>query len=400
MHRVSPSQITAARGCLRRWWWQSIKGFKSPPTPATEFGGKVHASLESRIMYGSWPPIAEKEVLACAEKAWQALQANNGLRGDAEVEGEWSITDSDYVLPASGRFDLFLPHDNLIVDWKTTSDLRYAKTQDQQLEDPQVLLYVDALHRAGKLTLPARFAHVYTVTRGKPLAQYREVVIDEEQLSIGRKGINATMQQMADHVDTQDFQKVPANLMACKDFGGCPHWGRCFGKENKKEEKMPEDVFASRRAQKGMINPPESAPPAKVEWSASAQMDPQPCVPAESKQRPGTVAAVTEAINTAYKPEPRVLLVGCAPLVGASDYELFDPWVLPFVAQVQEQLKVPHWGLADYGKGKVAIVAAVAQAALRGDVPKRMIVDRRSALGDACVEVLLPFYDLVISKLG
>jgi hypothetical protein len=187
---------------------------------------------------------------------------------------------------------------------------------------------------------------------------------------------------MADHVDTQDFQKVPANLMACKDFGGCPHWGRCFGKENKTEEKM-EDVFASRRAQKGMINPPESAPPAKVEWSASAQMDPQPCVP-----------------QTVHKPAPRVLLVGCAPLVGASDYELFDPWVLPFVAQVQEQLKVPHWGLADYGKGKVAIVAAVAQAALRGDVPKRMIVDRRSALGDACVEVLLPFYDLVISKLG
>ena len=49
MHNVSPSQITTADRCLRRWWWQSVKGFKSPATASTQFGSDVHAAIEYRI---------------------------------------------------------------------------------------------------------------------------------------------------------------------------------------------------------------------------------------------------------------------------------------------------------------------------------------------------------------
>jgi hypothetical protein len=117
------------------------------------------------------------------------------------------------------------------------------------------------------------------------------------------------------------------------------------------------------------------------------------------EQRPAG-RSVTQAVEALQAQPFRVLLLGCAPMVGASDYVLFDQWVLPFVAQAQERLKVPYWGLADFGKGKAAIVAAVAEAVGRGDTPPRLIVDRRSALGDACAEILLSHYDLVISKLG
>lgn len=394
MHRVSPSQITTARQCLRRWWWQSVKGFKSPPTASTIFGGNVHAALEHRILHGSWPAGLDSEVLSRAQPAFDALSKHVPDLKGADVEGEWKIDAGDYKLPASGRYDLFLPLDNLVVDWKTTSDLKWAKTECDQLEDPQVLLYIDALQREGKVKLPARFAHVYTVTRGRPVAQYREVTISADDLSLGRKAINVTLEQMDEHSKATDFEKVPANLLACKDFGGCPHWGRCFGKENEKEQNMSDkqilDAFAARRAQKGMINPPESQPAAKVDWSASAQMD---------EQRPAG-RSVTQAVEALQAQPFRVLLLGCAPMVGASDYVLFDQWVLPFVAQAQERLKVPYWGLADFGKGKAAIVAAVAEAVGRGDTPPRLIVDRRSALGDACAEILLSHYDLVISKLG
>ena len=395
-HRVSPSQITTARACMRRWWWQSIKGFKSPPTASTIFGGKVHEALEHFLQHDDWPADLDPEVRARAEPAWNALIKEIGLPLDRfEVEGAWENF-ADYALPASGRFDLLLQDRNAVVDWKTTSDLKWAKSEQERQDDPQVIMYLDALVREGKLTLPATFHHVYTVTKGKPSAQVRTTVIDASQLSIGRDAINQTLRQMDAFVDTDDFTQVPANLLACRDFGGCPHFERCFPQTKDKNMSTSEinDVFSRRK--KGMVNPPESAKP---EAPMPAACVPTPAIAAGSE----SVVLFPDENSTKVLPQApvqRVLFLGCAPLVASEACVLFDEWVQPFVAQAQERLKVPYWGLADFGKGKAAIVAGVAEAAGRGELPTRLVVDRRSALGDACAEILIPHYDLVVCKLG
>ena len=388
-HRVSPSQITTARACMRRWWWQSIKGFKAPPTASTIFGGLVHEALERFLASDDWAADLDPEVRARAEPAWNALVKEIGLPLDRfEVEGAWENF-FDYALPASGRFDLLLQDRNAVVDWKTTSDLKWAKGEQERQNDPQVIMYVDALVREGKLTLPATFHHVYTVTKGKPAAQVRTTVIDAAQLSIGRDAINQTLRQMDAFVDTDDFTQVPANLLACRDFGGCPHFERCF--PQKKDVTMNNneinDVFSRRK--KGMVNPPETAPTPAACVPIASGSETVVLFPSETEQAPARPALGVS-----------VLFLGCAPLVAQEGVALFDEWVQPFVMQAQDRLKVPYWGLADFGKGKAAIVAGVAEAAGRGDLPMRLIVDRRSALGDACAEILIPHYDLVVCKLG
>ena len=390
-HRASPSQITTARACLRRWWWQSVKGYKAPPTASTIFGGRVHEVLEHRVQYGAWPLDADPEVLIRAESAYTALVQQIGAWQDPEVEGGWTLPAGDYALPASGRYDLLLPERNIVVDWKTTTDLKWAKSDEERETDPQVIMYVDALHREGKLLLPALFLHVYTVTKGKPRAEVKHTLVDEARLSIGRAEINKTMQQMQSAVDEQDYEKVPANVLACKDYGGCPHYERCFPQQQEPTMNADEikNAFASRRAQKGMVNPPESAPPPQIDLLAP-----------NLAQQVEALSPVATTITVATYKQPRRLYIGCAPFKGEAAATLFDDWVQPHVAQAQERLKVPYWGLADFGKGKTAIVASVAEAAGRGDLPACLIVDRRSALGDACCEVLMQHYDTVIAKLG
>ena len=153
MHVVSPSQITAADRCLRRWWFQSVKGFKAPSTPATEFGGKVHTALERRVITGAWMPDLQA-VLDRAKPAWQAFVQHTSylpsiMGGRDVVELAWTMDDRDYPLPSQGRIDLVCGLLNTIVDWKTTSSTRYMKSEAELAVDPQVILYTDALLREG-----------------------------------------------------------------------------------------------------------------------------------------------------------------------------------------------------------------------------------------------------------
>ena len=93
------------------------------------------------------------------------------------------------------------------------------------------------------------------------------------------------------------------------------------------------------------------------------------------------------------------LLVGAVPMFGGGQWQHFDQWVQPMVEQACENLKVPHWTVADFGKGKAAIVALVAAAVKAGKLPTHLIIDRRSTLGDAACEVLTAHYRNVFVKI-
>lgn len=422
MHTVSPSQIAAADRCLRRWWWQSVKGFKSPTTPATEFGSQVHAALEFRLQNPHWPSTGfSEEVLMRARPVFYALVGHLQstpftLKGDL-VELDWSLpAGADYPLPSRGRVDLVLPVRNMIVDWKTTSGTKYVKTSDELVTDPQVIMYSDALARQGIVTAPLDFLHAYTVTRGPERTVLVQTRVTPESLSIGRLKIAKTMQRMADvlalHNPTRE--DVQENILACSDFGGCPHRERCFGLELETEQEgsmnLAEKLAARKAAQAGTAEPVKvEAPvasainsPETVQEEAPA---PAPCVfvePAAEPAKKSRKKAQPEPI------EPEVdgdkpgdtLLVGAVPMFSFVNWQHFDSWVAPMVEQACDTLKVVHWTVAEFGKGKAAIVALVAAAAKAGKIPSHLIIDRRSALGDAVCEVLVPYYRNVFVKMG
>ncbi len=380
MHAVSPSQIATADRCLRRWWWQSVKGFKSPPTAATEFGGAVHTAIEGRILNGEWPVGLDPEVSKRAQAAYVALVEHlNGVQDSrAEVELAWELPSG--VLPSRGRIDLVLPVRNKVVDWKTTSSLSYAKTEEELVHDPQVVLYVRAMVDAGLITLPCEFLHVYTVTKGRANTRVVSTRVTADSLTLGQYKLDGTMRRMVKVLTTPNCTRedVPANPLACQDFGGCPHYERCFGaaeveQQPEQEQKMNlSEKLAARKAA-------QSAAPVEV---ATKQSAPAACIPTDT-QRGG-----------------QTLLIGALPYGSREEWIMAEEWLRTFADQAAEMLKVQHWAYAEYGKGKTTIVALVDAAARAGNIPANLILDRRNTLSDAVAEVLLPHYRNVFVKMG
>jgi len=402
MHKVSPSQITEAERCLRRWWWQSVKGFRKPDTPQTLLGQSIHAALEQKLLTGVYPndsKLVERAAPAFeALDRWHEEQTGEPLpRPDRDaappydVELDWALDTTGYPLPSRGRIDLVLSDRNTVVDWKTTSSLQWAKTSDQLLSDPQVVMYLDAMVQRGAVSLPSTFLHVYTTTKGTPTAQIVRTVVDAQSFSIGKAHIYKVMQRMADVIARDpDMEGVEANILACTDFGGCPHRDRCFSTKKEEQMDIKEKLAARKAAQVAPtmatgINPPEAS--ASVEQKTPTHT---------AASVPAPVAL--EVSDVAYA--GAVLCIGTIPLRAGSEWQHADEWLLGFQRQACESLKITHWGLADYGKGKAAIVALVDAACRAGKIPRYLLLDRRSALGDAVAEVLIPHYRDVFVKLG
>lgn len=444
-HEISPSQIETARRCFRRWAWQSVHGFKPPTLPSAQFGTDVHAALEHRVQAGAWGD-ARDEVLRRAQPAFDALVAHYGeaaLRG-ASVERDWRLEDS-YPLPARGRTDLVLPACNTVVDWKSTSSLNYIKSDEDRAKDAQTLLYAEAFVREGILSLPLDFAHVWTVTKGTPEAKVTVTRVTEEMLSIGRKALAEVVSTMRTYTEASpsDPLHVEPNVLACRDFNTtCFHFNRCFPKNNT-EDTMNDNAKSLIAARKAAlagevyappVNPPGEAvevpapvePAAPVDSKFAAVFEDETdteAAPAKRRGRPPKIrtetseppkaapvitTSVIELIDpidlTPSKPKPTrtgaMLLLGGMPLRSAYDWKLASDWLAPFAAQACENLRVPYWGLADFGKGKQAVAALVASAAQRGELPQYLALDRRDPLADAVADLLIPHYDHVFAKLG
>lgn len=404
MHKVSPSQISNFRDCPRKWWYASIAKIPYPQHPSAALGERVHKILEmstaAKSRPGSTTTVSEntpqKEVLV-AQAAWDAIDAfllqrtgRSLVDREAQIEEAWELPQgSPLTLAARGRADLVLP--DFIVDWKTTSDLRWAKSAKELRSDPQVLMYSAALDPDE----PVRdFVHVYTRTRNSPAAQVVHTPIDRFMREQGLIALDKHVAAMAGCASAGAAEEVEPNTDACSRYGGCPFALRCMGRPKGVGSMSKSDPFAARRAVN--VNPTQPNEPPSETFRQMIAGD-VPNIPRSS----GPFVPQPPPEPEAEAQVRRVLYLGCAPQRGSRTPSVwFDEWVAPLTAQAAESQSVPHYSCADYGQGKAALLALVTAKAQAGDIPQSLIVDRRLPAADACVEVLLPHYHVVIGKLG
>jgi hypothetical protein len=447
---ASPSQITTADRCLRKWFLESVKGIRTPDTPGPVLGSHVHYLLERRLQHKQW----DKEAPATSE--WKKLQAKaayiNAKHIDfpfalglakrllgaaiehlplAELEGgrievPFRLTRPTLRLPLVGRADLVMP--GWVLDWKTTSSLNYLKKPEEFAADAQVLTYGEAFN------LP--FIHVYVQTKGLALTHVEKTELSPEVRAKNFLKIEATIGAMVDVVADakDDWRKVPGNLDACKDFGGCPHRARCA---NKTQEVVMD--FASRRAQlaaagavvkiaepsdlpaPGMgdlprINPPEAAKiPAPAPGAPPAAPGTLPVSAAvQAPPKAGKKAAAAKASQTApldsqgdyllTPSEPtRTLYIGCLPV---NEHVVMGADLLaPYAAAAAKLFHVAHWTQVEFGKAAAAIQGQLFMDMEAGRMPQALYLDRRDQLAERAVELLIPYYadggkGRVIQKVG
>jgi hypothetical protein len=298
----SASRIALWISCNRAAGFQYFADFEQPATVDTDFGGRVHAILERWSKDGGHP---EPNLLDPAEAvAAEALPYVVPLWGpQAEVEGALDLRGRHAW---RGRLDL-VPSPGYVIDYKTTSDFKYAK--DLRV-DPQALLYATFELRRHPELEACRLRWLYLLKRTPHRALPVDYVMSRAEAERGFAVLESFADEMqaaanasANIVDKPSYVlTLLPNFNACSNYRGCPHRHRCKPPLFLGEHTMSSNDFLSRLQAASAPTPArptlEMPAPAAVTFSPPAPAavtfsPPAPAAPAAVPFSPPAPAAVT-----------------------------------------------------------------------------------------------------------
>ena len=248
---LSASQIGTYLDCRRKWGWRYLTGYKDPPGASAQVGSRTHELLEGYLMHGTPPNYME------------VLELPNS-RGEKKVYEPGRIAEAFLpFLPAPGphldveaefwhsyyygKIDVaYLAEKGLpvVMDHKTTSNFKYAKTEKDLLGDPQAMIYADvAMERTG--SNEAMLVWNYGST-SKPYKVKRVAlrVLREHSRSV-LESLAPTAEEMQTLYKIKAYEEqtqppetlhqtltdmvlmLPPSMESCGKYGGCPNVVRC-----------------------------------------------------------------------------------------------------------------------------------------------------------------------------
>jgi hypothetical protein len=220
---ISPSQLASFDQCQRKWAWEKIAGFRSPPTASQILGVRVHAVFEAWLKHGV-PPNRK------------TLEGRIALRGLPQLPppGAGSVEEQFYLTTRSGLHytgiaDWIGWHHALgavVIDHKTTSAMKWVKTREELEYDVQALLYATFACIAMQTDyVTLRWNYVQTNAKDSRLV---EVSLSLRQIIERFPIVEARAAEMTAHRKNRTHPlRVLPNPLACGNFGGCPHQDRC-----------------------------------------------------------------------------------------------------------------------------------------------------------------------------
>lgn len=326
---VSASQLYNYRECERLWWFVSVLGLETPQRASAALGTEVHAHLERYLDAGTPPPDTASGKIA---RAGLSLLPEPGT-----VFTEVKIKDDEHNwprpeiagIPVNGFVDVLglsgtVP---LVLDHKTTSNLKYAKREAELLKDPQILIYgkfaLDAATHTGSTADRVEAGHVVYLTKGAPLAVKTMVTVTREHIAAEWPALEADVRGMKETAKIATPDAVPGNREACNNYGGCHFRDRCRALGMITAPDAPRFITGE-RLPPGDVSDTLPAPltPSNTSKELIMSIDPLAALAAMKARRAGTPietapAPVVEAAPIEAAPAP--VVAPSAPTVVAAD---------------------------------------------------------------------------------
>ncbi|HXB28081.1 MAG TPA: PD-(D/E)XK nuclease family protein [Gemmatimonadaceae bacterium] len=224
--RLSASQIQTFTECQRKWAWRVLDGVEEPPNKAAELGGQVHAELEKYLRGESIDFTTELGYIAASGLQHLPAPGTPGLLIEQEFHFE-GPSGHTYL----GYKDLEEP--GIVTDHKTTSDLRWQKTEDELRLDIQATLYAVDYFRKHPEEPHVGLRWVYYQTKNTRKSAVTHIRVS--QAEVWQRFL--AIEQIAEQMDAATQPKengepvraldLPPNINHCSAYGGCPHQGRC-----------------------------------------------------------------------------------------------------------------------------------------------------------------------------
>lgn len=255
---VSPSQTKTAHTCPTKWWAEKRLGLRSPSTPATRFGGILHAVVECYLLQipedrqfayivettakdtGANEPVTKQEV----GRAWGLVNHNIKLGllpapGEGRVEGTVKYAIDGVPTSMNARFDWLGVTTHpvtgrlcpLVVDHKTTSSPNYAETEETLADNDQAIIYGEYGLRQMPEADYVCVRFVYYQTKDRKHGWIVEVWLTRNEVERKYRDMVKYIAQMCAWYEEDDINKIPREVSNntcraynrdCAAIGVCP----------------------------------------------------------------------------------------------------------------------------------------------------------------------------------
>lgn len=245
VHFFSASQINAFLDCPRKWAYQYIARRPRTQHASAELGTQVHKILEDYLRDGTPLPYSDPEPMI----ARAAQIAGSGIHllpapktpGMSLERGFAFETSFDPPLHFHGYKDIEMaPGDGREIpevwDHKTTSDMKWSKTEAQLREDVQALLYAyEAMIHYRTSTISMNW--VYYQTRGASRAKKVHLKLTSEYVTPLFLAFLPVLQFLKSTLQSKaDPLSLPADATHCSAYNGCPFREECAPHIDPKEK--------------------------------------------------------------------------------------------------------------------------------------------------------------------
>jgi len=214
--------------------FEYVEGLKPPTSPKQQFGTDVHKVLEHWLMTGKIDDSIEAEV-AKQGVPW-IPPPDTRLLTEHNINFKWNDRASINGYIDCIRPPTMFPYEALVVDHKTTSDLRWAMSASELMDDPQALIYsIWAMLTYEVKEVAARWVY-YAATNPdkgprKPRGSKPIEVKFEANDSIFLDKVARLHQDIERIVfirsnEIKGSELIP-NPSSCGMYGGCFHQERC-----------------------------------------------------------------------------------------------------------------------------------------------------------------------------
>lgn len=243
---VSPSQIdkfdASVGGCARRWWFRYVERRPEPERAAALQGTQIHAQIEHYLKTGE-DVLGE---IARSGRAWIPKPGSDLLVehefGGAR-DGEIFSAISAAGVPVIGKVDVmhrrpwmissegtdlvYEPVTCEVIDWKSTSNIGYAKSPAAIASAWPMLAYGAVARELWPDVERVRLSHVYFATKGPRAAEKRTVSLPVVRVAEGWLRAGDIVERMKSAAGETGAASLAPNLNACGSYGGCPHREYC-----------------------------------------------------------------------------------------------------------------------------------------------------------------------------
>jgi hypothetical protein len=226
---TSASSLQTAKDCPRKWYFQKVMGLTTPSTKSQAIGTKTHGEIEHYLKTGE---------LTLGPVAMAGKHLIPDPCPDYLIEHRiWDSQLKAHGIPIEGFIDLIVPpldecpitgnsYCVEVIDWKTTSNLKWAKNGSDLPKTIQMGIYAEWARREYDADR-VRLSHVYFQTRGRPQTKKSTIVVDSEQIVRKWESIESVARNLYQYAAETDIKHVPANRGACDNYGGCPFYDKC-----------------------------------------------------------------------------------------------------------------------------------------------------------------------------